>query len=208
MPQTSHVCSPRYTGRPQRHRGVRVQARVGSRSPALTGQYTVPHDALHHAGIRVAWFLSRLHDGGVALKSHHPGHVRASKDGSGSGPEAAGKERPHPSVRAWHGGCSCLGLCHQLQALLQKLLGFQHGRAWSTLSGGGPRQGHPRRPTELLSILAEDTAAKCCPMDERPTPASNGNWRKGEKTFKESSLPARSCRRRAHTRTHNVLQNC
>lgn len=44
-------------------------------------------------------------------------------------------------------------------------------------------------------------------VDEHPRPVSNGNQRKGEKTFKASSLPARSRRRRAHTCTHNVLQN-
>lgn len=59
MPQTSHFCSPRRTSRPQRHGGGRVRAGVGSRAPVPTRQSTVPCDAPHHVGTRVAWFLSR-----------------------------------------------------------------------------------------------------------------------------------------------------
>lgn len=56
-------------------------------------------------------------------------------------------------------GCSCPGLSHQLLTPFWKLPGFESGSAWSTLSGGGPRQGHPQRPPdELPSIPAEDVA--------------------------------------------------
>lgn len=86
MPQTSHVCSPRRTSRPQRHGGGRVRTGVGSRSPAPTGQSTVPHDAPHHVGIRVAWFLSQRSPRAL---QHAGGHTETSPP------------RPCPSFGGW-----------------------------------------------------------------------------------------------------------
>lgn len=67
---------------------------------------------------------------------------------------------------------------------------------------------HPRRtsgaafhPSGGCGLVS---GTQCRPKGERPKPVSNGNRRKGEKTFKESSLPARSCLRCTQ---HNVLQN-
>lgn len=105
--------------------------------------------------------------------------------------------------------CSFVGLGQQLLTALQKLLGCQRGRSRSALSGDGPRQGHSGSRGAAIHPSREHGCvfgAKSL-VDEHPRLASNGNQRKGEKTFKASSLPARSRRRRAHTCTHNVLQN-
>lgn len=142
----------------------------------------------------------------VVLKSHHH---QASEHGGDH--VKLPRSRDHIHLLGLDTGCLCPGLSHRILTPLWKIPGFERGRACSTLSGGGPRQGHPRRPAGAAVHLGGGrgcvSGAKGCPMDERPRPASNENRRKGEKTFKESSLLARSCRRRAHTRTHNVLRN-
>lgn len=207
MPQISWVCCPQHTPKTGRWQ-----------SPSWGGQQVLStHQAVHNS----LWCLtSDGHEGALVLllvlqnavvtpKSHHPGHVRTLEVGSRPGLEVDRRERPHPSAGAWHSSAPAWGSATSSCRGCRSSWDFgmeEHGLDSLEMAPGRDIPGgcgaaiHPSREHGCVS------GAKGL-VDEHPRLASNGNQRKGEKTFKASSLPARSRRSRAHACTHNVLQN-
>lgn len=131
---------------PQRQGGGRVRAGVGSRSSAPTRLSTVSCDAPHQVGMQVAWFLSWCcstlwsQRSLIALVVSELWRWEAGLDWKLTG------RRDHIHLLEVGTAVLVRGAWPPALTALQKLLGYQHGRARSTLSGDGSRQGHSGRP--------------------------------------------------------------